>query len=435
LERPARHRFSFTTIGLFLHLVLRAATGIRTAASVLRLLPKALPPLLEVMPDLAAAPSAQTGRLWLLRVGLYELRRPKEKASDWVWLVDHTIQLGVVKVLLVVGLRLGAWQARESRVLCHRDLQVILLEPIAKSNGTVVAGQLREAARITGVPRMIISDQCRELGKGVEQFLQDYPDSAHLHDIKHKTALLLEHQLEADSRWREFLSQVSQARRKMQQTPWAFLVPPAQKEKARYMNFGELVRWAVQVRRYLEHPVLPVGVTADRTRLEAALGWLREYDPALAEWEATIEVIVGALEYVRQEGYHAGAEAALQMALAPLAVQAPAEQMAEQIVQFVSEQSALAHAQERLLGTSEVLESLIGTGKRLEGHQSKRGFTALILGMAAMVADPTKEYLQQALETIHTNDVRAWGKEHLGVSLQAMRRQTLGRIPGGTKLA
>jgi hypothetical protein len=30
-------------------------------------------------------------------IGYYKLTKPKEKAADWVWIVDHTIQLGVEK--------------------------------------------------------------------------------------------------------------------------------------------------------------------------------------------------------------------------------------------------------------------------------------------------------------------------------------------------
>ena len=42
----------------------------------------------------AIGPCAETIRLWLLRVGLFLLRRPLPRCSDWVFLVDLTIQLG-----------------------------------------------------------------------------------------------------------------------------------------------------------------------------------------------------------------------------------------------------------------------------------------------------------------------------------------------------
>lgn len=47
--------------------------------------------------------------MWLLRVGLYALQAPKEQAGDWVWIMDHTLQPGQFKCLLIVGVRLKDW--------------------------------------------------------------------------------------------------------------------------------------------------------------------------------------------------------------------------------------------------------------------------------------------------------------------------------------
>ncbi len=46
--------------------------------------------------------SRSTGRLWLLRIGLAALLRPKTIANDWVWLVDHSIQIGRCKCLVIL---------------------------------------------------------------------------------------------------------------------------------------------------------------------------------------------------------------------------------------------------------------------------------------------------------------------------------------------
>ena len=43
------------------------------------------------------ASNGSTGRLWLLRIGLAALLRPKVIGTDWVWMVDHSIQIGSVQ--------------------------------------------------------------------------------------------------------------------------------------------------------------------------------------------------------------------------------------------------------------------------------------------------------------------------------------------------
>lgn len=422
LGRPPHHHFGFAQIRLFLRAILQLPASLRSAA--------ALPTLLHeeglVTAQCGEAPTAQCGRMWLLRIGLFELQRPKVQADDWIWIVDHTIQLGTIKVLLIVGLRLSHWEQQERGPLHHHDLQIILLEPIEKSDGDLVEVQLERAAEVTGVPRAIASDGCRELNKGIRQFRAAHPKTAGLKDLKHKLALLLQGELTNDPRWPEFLQTCAHLRKKMQQTAWAFLAPPATKEKARFMNLGELIRWAAKTRLFLDAPQFPPEANLTPNRLEELVGPLRQFDSALAQWNELIDLMEQSMDEVRQQGYHRGLNKALRRRFSP---RSPAAQcFARQLRKFTAEQSRQIPRGEHLPGSSEVLESLIGKGKRLEGQQSKGGFTRMVLGMAAAVVNPTVEYLQQALEKVKTKDVGEWAKTNLGLSLQALRRQTLGCI-------
>src|SRR5450756_3069216 len=74
------------------------------------------------------SPSWYSGRLWLLRVGYYKLTRPKEQADDWVWIVDHTIQIGAEKVFVILGIRLNSLPLRGNCVT-HLDVEPISLYP------------------------------------------------------------------------------------------------------------------------------------------------------------------------------------------------------------------------------------------------------------------------------------------------------------------
>jgi hypothetical protein len=378
--------------------------------------------------ELDEVPTAECGRLWLLRVGLYEIQRPKEQAEDWIWIVDHTIQLGTTRVLLIVGLRASVWEAGGRGALEHQDMQVLLLEPVQKSNADVVQAQLEKAAQVGGAPRAIVSDQSRELGLAIEQFQAAHPQSLHLNDIKHRLALLLERRLKPDARWSDFLSACQTMRKKSQQTPLAFLAPPATKEKARFMNVDCLVRWATLTRKFLDNPQMPLGQTLDQERLQSVFGELRQHDAAVSQWQALIDLIDLTLRHVREDGYYAGCAAALRRALAPWAASQQTQDFVEDVIAFVRQQTASLAPGEHVPGSSEVIESLIGKGKRLEGQQSKSGFTRMVLGLAAAVVRPTNDYLQKALETVGTKHVIRWAKQHLGPSLQGLRQQTLGRL-------
>ncbi|MFT5525578.1 MAG: hypothetical protein ACI9HK_003548, partial [Pirellulaceae bacterium] len=120
--------------------------------------------------------------------------------------------------------------------------------------------------------------------------------------------------------------------------------------------------------------------------------------------------------------------------LRPLATLEETSRMVESIVAFVKEESLSVKGQEQLPASSEIIESLIGKGKRIEGQQSRTGFTQLVLAMAAAVVTPTKDFIKNAFQAVKSKDVTTWTRDKMGVSLQAMRvrvnRQTYGTETG-----
>ncbi len=130
---------------MFLRLVLSAPLSLRGASCALQVTLHRL-----VVRD-STTPCPSTGRLWVLRLGLYELTRPKERADDWIWLVDYSIQLDSVQCLTVVGVRLQDW-LQDRRPLEHQDLHFLLLQPSRESTGEVVRDELLRVAQMTGTP-------------------------------------------------------------------------------------------------------------------------------------------------------------------------------------------------------------------------------------------------------------------------------------------
>ena len=97
--------------------------------------------------------------------------------------------------------------------------------------------------------------------------------------------------------------------------------------------------------------------------------------------------------------------------------------MRDELLVFVAEQEAQVHPGERLLASSEVIESIFGKLKRLEQDQSKNGFTGLLLGLSAMVSTTTNAVILQALETVPTKRIALWSQETIGQTVQSQRRQ------------
>jgi len=401
-----RHQFSAGTAWLFLRGMLEAAVSQRGVAAFLQLLTPCLP-----------APVANTGRLWLLRLGLYELTRPKEQAADWVWIMDHTIQLGPWKCLIILGVRLSEWELQRGP-LGHEDMALLSLTPMEHSSGPEVEKRLREAVAQTGPPRAILTDGGADLKSGIGLFRRDHPGAAHVGDVKHKAATLLKRHLEADPRWQAFGTRAQQTKREVTQTALAYLNPPALKNKARYMNLEPLVGWGRQALAFLDHPHPVAGQPVDEALLKRKLGWLAEYRGALEEWSALLGVAEATEDYIRRQGFHARAAEELRRELAPLDQPPVARQVGEELLAFVAEQSTHAEPGERLIGSSEVIESVIGKYKRMQSTHSQGGMTAMILSMGAIVAERTIETVRKALSAVTTQNVLDWTRSHLGITLQ-----------------
>jgi len=394
--------------------LLVARAGQRCLAAVLRLVAPCLPGVEEV-------PCANTGRMWLLRLGLYELTRPKPQADDWVLIMDHTVQIGTLKVLVIVGVRLSEWEPQRGP-LRHEQMTLLDLMPMRHSDGQAVEARLKVVAETTGTPRAIVCDGGSDLRRGIANFRQDHAEVACLYDIKHKTALLLQSQLDKDPRWAKFITCVNQTRSRVTLTDLACLIPPSLKPKARYMNLPPLVRWGQDALAFLDHPRDLPGQPIQPAILEAKLGWLREYREALYHWSVLLTIADTAEKYVRAEGYHAGTAEELRRRLDGLEINAAAAAMRTALVEFVETESVQARPGERLIGSSEVIESLIGKYKQLQGTYRQGGVTPLVLGLGAMVANHTTETIRRAMQDTRTVDVLRWCHEHLGLTLQALRR-------------
>jgi hypothetical protein len=118
---------------------------------------------------IAVGPCAETIRLWLLRVGLFLLRRPLPCYTDWVYLLDLTIQLGAHKCLVVLGISLAQFRSNGYR-LDHRDVHVLSVQVLTSCTAQTVHQHLTEVRKRVGTPVQIVSDHGSDILGGIRLF-------------------------------------------------------------------------------------------------------------------------------------------------------------------------------------------------------------------------------------------------------------------------
>jgi hypothetical protein len=372
--------------------------------------------------DSLATPCFSTIRAWLLRVGLYALTKPLDRTKPWLWLIDHTIQIGSQKILVILGCPMDQVPFGQ-RALQLSDLQLIALVPMEQSNGDAVERELEQAAlQRTGVPRLIVSDQGSDLLKGIGDYKEIRPKTCHVPDAAHFGANLLKHAWSEQPRWQSFNQHLQDTSAKLRQTQAAYLLAPRMRPKARFMNVEAQLHFAGRLLKHLDG-------AAPRAKALEYYGWLRDYRDDLALWQREHGLVQTAIELVRVDGLHAGTGPLLETAWGAIGPSESETRIAGKLRAYVTTYQPTTPG-ERFVASTEILESSFGKLKRLEGQQSQDGVTGLVLALGAMVGNPTEADLQEALEATPQKQVDGWLERTLGKTMQWFRRQFFSQNQG-----
>ena len=383
----------------------------------------------------AIGPCAETIRLWLLRVGLFLLRRPLPRCSDWVFLVDLTIQLGTHKCLVILGVPLSQLR-RLGYSPDHHDVHVLSLQVLTRCTGPIVSGHLSTVSQRVGVPVQIVSDHGGDVLAGIRSFQQKNRHHGHVvetWDITHGLAILLKNQLEPDPRWASFVKACQSTRQQLQQTVGSFLQPPAWRSKARFLNLESHLSWANDMLVLLcggsEGTLaqqLGRSEAESKQWLEEKLGWLRGYAGEVKVWSYFQRVVKHAEEEIKRAGLSRTSWRKIKRRLVGESRRIGKERtFRRQVLAFVQKEGAKIPLRQQYLGSSDVLESLFGKYKDLAEQAPSREITANVLTIPLLVTPLTPELLRQALETIREQDVEQWLEEHLGPPPQKKKRVVL----------
>lgn len=413
---PHKHTYSIGHIMLFISLVLFAGISMRGAAKAIEIF------ILQMQMNLLI-PSWYAGRFWLMRLGLYKLLAPKQIASDWVWIIDHTNQIGSEKCLLILGVRLSS--LGPNLILKHEDVEPIALFPVKSSNGNTVYQQLEESAKITGVPREIVADHGPDIKSGVEKFCNHHKNTVYVYDIKHKSASVLKQELKGDDDWENYCKYASQKRNETQQTRFAPVMPPNQKTKARFMNVGRLIRWGKKLLSFFKRAKNERLDGIDNEEIEKNFEDLKKFESKISEWDELDQITSKTESIIRKDGIFNGCSSKLKTELKDEIKTESGQRVADKLINFIENEETKARPNEKLVGSSEVIESVFGKLKRIEGDQEKSGFTGNVLSVCAMVSKTTLEMIKKAMETISTPCLNEWCMKNLGDSIQCQRKKIL----------
>jgi len=364
-----------------------------------------------------AMPCATTIRSWMMRLGLYALTRPVDRTVPRVWFIDHTIQIGALKLLVILGCPLSQVPFGE-RALTMKDLSLVALVPMEKSTGDLVERELEIAALRVGRPVQMISDLGSDLQKGIRGYRDVRPGIAQVADVAHEGANLLRHAWEGDARWVEFVAKLEETSSKLRQSKDAYMKAPRLRLKSRFMNIGTQMRFAQKVMELLDSEK-----PSEKTLKH--YGWMRDFRTDLMNWFREHGMVASTEALLRVEGLHQDSLEAVRGSWSELGASARSLQVAVGLLDYVLKYSPTEPGV-RYVASTEVLESSIGKWKRIEGPSSQDGITGLSLVMGAAMGSWSDLEIIQALDAVPEKKVENWVDRALGKTVQWLRRQFLG---------
>ena len=485
---PARHHYTLMDMQLAVRMYLEAYVGSRGVPRVLGLVGEYFP---------VVTPAHTTVLNWVYRCGLYVLNRPVERRTDWIFVIDHTIALGQAKCFVVLGIPASRLEDTGYSP-GHRDMQVLAAEVTTHSTGPWVAEVLERVSRRTGAPVQIVADHGSDLTKGIALLRQQSPEIVYTYDISHRIATLLKAKMDKDTRWTEFLAHCRDSLASFQQTDLAFLLPPRQRTKARYMHFDAHIEWAQRLLDYHDRgdfsailpkfslnwprweklvdwfgseaalPLRPLIATtysseadlrrvlegelgprverideafwhdadAGRKRFFEAFGWVLDYRQELGEYAQLMVRSKKIQSFLKSEGLKKGIRQSLEAQLDPLPAPTPwVANVTERILEHVETESAKIPDDATWLASSDIIESVFGKYKLFATKGPLKEIGKLILAIPAFLSDLTIPLIKDSMEMIRTVDVHQWADTHLGKSMLARRRKALGRLVDDTNTA
>lgn len=437
-------------------------------------------------------PVANMIREWALRIGLYLLSHQVAKRTDWIWIIDLTVELGTAKCLVILGISNADWTERITSgkgPLTHEDMSVIALNVLSSCNAETVTDCLNTVADRVGAPIQIVSDHGGDIKKGISDYLnQPHTSGIHTYDITHASACLLKRELKDDGLFQSFLAHMNQCRQQIQQTPLAFLMPPPQRSKARYLHLAESLKWAQRVLHYYHkgdfsglgthycwdesaqeryavlsqhHP--PEGLdtiagityasvdafctaiyaasgleewdndsaqiiqSADVSRryVEAKFGWLFPFEASLGPYIERFDVVERVNHTLKHQGLSDQVHATLKQMLQSMHLCDEAKRFGQLLLEEVNQQAQGCLPGQKRLATSDVIESLFGKYKLFSQRSPIKEVGPLILLLPLCTAELSAELIQTALETIRSLDVKQWLANTVGPTMFAQRKAAL----------
>lgn len=350
---------------------------------------------------------------WIHKIGYYELTKQKEKADDWIIILDESIQLGQEKILVIYGIR-------EKNIDFTRPLKFCDLVPLRiivkrKWTGEIIKKELQKLMLELKTIKCAVADFGSDIRKGLR--LSKIP---HVHDLTHKIALVLQKIYKDDKKYDEVTKKMSEMRTLYSQTKNAYIIPPKQRKKSRYQNIKIISDYCMKSLNYIQS-----DKNVDR-EIYDKLKWLIKYKAFIKDLSLINEMIC---KLEKELKYNGLSNTTLKKSITILSTLRTkrGKIIKTEITSFLHETQNLLKYTNKMLITSDIIESAFGKYKNYVSLNPMAGVTNLILSLAAFTFSFDCNKIGDIFENVKTEDIKKWTKKNIGTTILKNRKLMFSR--------
>ena len=356
---------------------------------------------------------------WSLRLGLGLLTQVQAITTPWVAIIDHSIDIGTKKALVVLRIEVDALSKRGSAIRLE-DCECIGLTVSEKVTGDTISLELEEIFNRAGNPVAIIKDRDATLNKGVRLWSdqQESPVPT-IDDIGHTIATALKAQFEKLDIYKRFTTLVSHGAKCLRQTELAFLMPPKLRSKGRFQSIGKLGEWAEK----MLHVFAVKGHAEEGSqlaKLRKVFPHFRQSRDFIVRFASITKIISQVMEILKNNGL----DKTTYKQCFELSKKLPRNSKVKKCLQTWLKKNFTLQKKLTslpLLVSSDIIESLFGSFKHIIERSPQADMNRTVLLIPALCGKLTDTTVTQALRQTSQADIEAWEKKHISYTVRKKR--------------
>ena len=396
------HSYSAEEIQLCVRLRTQAGNSFRGCIKVLQIIVTLLNLELRI-------PSYSSIRNWEIKLGYQQIQEQGNPTDSWVLIIDESISIGNQKLLLLIGVRIGAYSFEQA--LSLSDMKVLDIR-LSKSWKAPEIEQVVDSVKQRGYN---FAYCCCDNGNNLRKLLKMI-DLVHIEDCGHALGKWLEHKYKKADIFLSFCAQTTKVKRQLILSKYAEYVPPKHRTKGRFLNLSAIAIWAKKLfdlaKKYQK--------SGKNKAAFEKIKWILEYDTFIHQLNKEQALINEVNKVIKNNGL---SDKTIKACETFIESSQADQKLKQHIRDYLHRNRSKLKDMDQIICSSDIIESMFGKFKYNTSKSPNGAITEGCLSVANYGKDFEINEIKDAMEQVRIVDIQKWRAENIPLSTQQKRRR------------